>query len=168
MSTKLSKGDVEKTVAYFNNTSEFPQSDPKAVARMAVEFERFSRAVQKGMVEDGPAMELASSFVVFGNQWLQSHPEAQLARDRFWTFDRVKAAIAYFNNTTAVPETDTDGMKKLVAEFDAFEGAVKDGWVEDGDAKALAAEFSKIAGAWFDKNPAMKALRGTAPVARAR
>ncbi len=104
---KLKKADVEQLIAYFNNTTEFPPDDPIAMARLAVSFERFAKAVAAGNVDDGKAAELAASFVLFGNQWLQSHPEVQIAKARLWTFDRVKQAIAYFNDTAAVPEGDS-------------------------------------------------------------
>ncbi len=163
---KLKKADVEQLIAYFNNTTEFPPDDPIAMARLAVSFERFAKAVAAGNVDDGKAAELAASFVLFGNQWLQSHPEVQIAKARLWTFGRVRQAIAYFNDTAAVPEGDSAGLQRLVTEYDTFMADIRAGWVEDNDAKGLAAEFEKIANAWFEKNGSFK--RGAEGGARAR
>jgi hypothetical protein len=164
--TRLKKADVEQLIAYFNNTTEFPPDDPIAMARLAVSFDRFAAAVAAGNVDEGKAAELAATFVLFGNQWLQSHPEVQLAKQRLWTFERVKQAIAYFNDTTAVPADDAAGLQRLVTEYDTFIADVRAGWVEDGDAKGLAEAFEKIANAWFAKNANFK--RAPAPAVRAR
>ena len=110
----------------------------------------FELLLRKGSMAQGRAHDLAALFVgLVSGSMVGPHPDSGLLLD----VDGVRQVIGMFNDTNAISDDDDDALMALVDRFWRFERAVLAGFIEAGEADALARYFLACGHKWLSQNP---------------
>jgi hypothetical protein len=142
---------VEQAIAAFNDLKAVPAHDDDAVAGLVDGFYAFVDVVARGDVEL-EALALASEMIRLGHAWLEKNPRHIRVNSEVWSKDLVENTVQWFGAASQDPKT----VKDTVARFAAFEAVWRSGWVEAGEARAIAQAFVEHGKDWVAKTPEAK------------
>ncbi|MDP2345926.1 MAG: hypothetical protein Q8O67_33610 [Deltaproteobacteria bacterium] len=142
---------VEQAIAAFNDLEAVPAYDDDAVAGLVDGFYAFVDVVARGDVEL-EALALASEMIRLGHAWLEKNPRHIRVNSEVWGKELVENTVQWFGAASK----DLKTVKDTVARFAAFESVWRSGWVEAGEARAIAQAFVEHGKDWLAKTPEAK------------
>ena len=142
---------VEQAIAAFNDLEAVPAWDDDAVAGLVDGYYRFVDVVARGEVEL-EALALASEMIRLGHDWLEKNPRHIRINSERWGKELVELTVQWFGAASQDPKA----VKDTVSRFAAFERVWRSGWVEPGDATAIAQAFVEHCKLWLQKTPEAK------------
>ena len=142
---------VERAIAAFNDLEAVPAWDDDAVEDLVDAYYRFVDVVARGAVEL-EALALASEMIRLGHDWLAKNPRHIRINSDPWSKELVENTVQWFG----VASKDSKNVKDTVARFAAFERVWRSGWVEAGEARAIAQAFVEHGRDWLQKTPDAK------------
>ena len=142
---------VERAIAAFHDPEAAPAWDDDAVAARVDDYYRFVAIVARGAVEI-EALALAGEMIRLGHRWLEQNPRFIRIHAEPWSQALVENTVQWFG--TAL--NDKKDIEDTVARFAAFERVWRSGFVEAGNARAIAQAFVEVGRAWIEKTPEAK------------